>query len=158
MRLFYCPVCGKEEIRSDDPYKNERTISNLRDGYGRPITHYKCECGNYLAGSMSISGWGDFMIQYCKDTIRGYNKGGCYYAGTFSPDGGDCDFSEKAKQCYEKRKEDAKQKEAQLLTEVHWFEQCDKNDGDKCEHGRCVKAILSLGGENSGFFCGRGCK
>lgn len=158
MRLFYCPACGKEEIRSDDPYKTERTVLNLRDGYGRPITHYKCECGNYLAGSMDISGWEEHMIRYCKDTIRGYNKGGSYYANNSSMDGADCDFFEKAKQCYEMRKEDAKRKAAKLLEEIHWFEQCDKKAGDKCEHGRCMNAILTLGGEKSGFFCGKASK
>lgn len=158
MRLFYCPMCGKEEIRSDDPYKNERTISNLRDGYGRPIIHYKCECGNYLAGSMDVSGWEDHMIQYCKETIRGYNKGGCYYTRNSSLNGDNCGFFEKAKWCYQKRKEDARENASKLFREIHWFEQCDKNDGDKCEHGRCVKAILALGGESTGFICGKGSK
>lgn len=104
MRLFYCPICGKEEIRNDDPYKNERTITNIRDGYGRPIFHYKCECGNYLAGSMDVSGWDERMIQYCKDTIRGYNKDGCYYSFNSSLSGDDCDLFERAKHCYEMRK------------------------------------------------------
>ena len=57
MRLFYCPECNKEEITNSELYKNEYTINNMRDGYGRPIRHYKCECGNYLAGSMDINGW-----------------------------------------------------------------------------------------------------
>ena len=107
MRLFYCPICGKEQIRNDDPYKDERTIINIRDGYGRSISHYKCECGNYLAGSMDITGWDEHMIQYCKDTIKGYNKGGCYYSYNSSLNGNDCDLYENAKQCYEKRKKNA---------------------------------------------------
>lgn len=147
MKLFYCPICGKEEIRNDNPYKNERTITNIRDGYGRPISHYKCECGNYLAGSMDISGWDEHMIQYCKDIIRGYNKDGCYYS--FSGD--DYDLFERAKQCYKKRKENAANT---FLKQVHWYEQCDKNNGEKCECGRCKYSVLSLGQEN-GFFCGR---
>lgn len=51
-RLFYCPECGKEQILNNNPYEKEKTIINIRDGYGRPITHYKCECGNYFAGNM----------------------------------------------------------------------------------------------------------
>lgn len=81
MRLFYCPECGKEEIKKGCPSRNEVTFANIRDGFGRPITHYKCECGNLLAGSMDISGWEDDedLIFYAKDTIKGYNKNGCYY-------------------------------------------------------------------------------
>lgn len=48
MRLFYCPKCSKEEISSNDIYRGEYTINNMRGGYGRSIKHYKCECGNYL--------------------------------------------------------------------------------------------------------------
>lgn len=154
MRLFYCPVCGKEEIRSDDPYRNERTIVNIRGGFGRTISHYKCECGNYLAGSMSITDGDEYMIQHCKDTIRGYNKGGCYYNCNSSLNGDKCDLLESAKQCYERRKEEARERAEALLRKINWHEQCDKNAGDKCEHGRCKYSVLSLK-QRSGFFCGR---
>lgn len=112
MKLFYCPVCYKEEVRSDDPYKNEKTIVNVRDGYGRPITHYKCECGNYLAGSMNISDWKDdeSLIGYAKGIIEGYNKGGCYYDHNSSLNGDNSDLFERAKQVYKQRKEDAEKK------------------------------------------------
>ena len=81
MILFYCPECGKEEIKNVRQSEIETTFVNIRDGYGRPITHYKCECGNILAGSINVSGWENdkFAIRYAKDTIKGYNKGGCYY-------------------------------------------------------------------------------
>lgn len=104
MRLFYCPKCGKEQISKEDLYKGEYSINNMRDGYGRPIRHYKCECGNYLAGSMDVSGWEDdeCSITYAKETIKGYNPGGCYYDFNY-PSG--YDLSEKAKRCYEERKE-----------------------------------------------------
>lgn len=154
MRLFYCPTCGKEQIRNDDPYKNERTIVNIRDGYGRPISHYKCECGNYLAGSMDIFDWDEHMIQYCKDTIKGYNKDGCYYAYNSSLSGDDCDLFERAKQCYEKRKKDTEKRVNALLKEIHWYEQCDKNNGDKCEHSRCKYSKIVLE-ENNIIFCNR---
>lgn len=80
MRLFYCPKCGKEKIK-DSRSPRDITFANLRGGYGRPITHYKCECGNLLAGSMDVTGWEDDKnsIIYAKETIKGYNKGGCYY-------------------------------------------------------------------------------
>lgn len=41
-----------------------------------------------------------------------------------------------------------------FLKEIHWYEQCNKNKGDTCEHGRCQYSVLTLGQE-SGFFCGR---
>lgn len=80
MRLFYCPKCGSLEIKNGQS-KIDSTFLNIRDGYGRPITHYKCECGNLLAGSMDVTGWEEDidLIVYAKATISGYNKGGCYY-------------------------------------------------------------------------------
>lgn len=54
-------------------------MSNLRGGYGRPITHYKCICGNFLAGSMDVSEWNDDDIMYAKAVIQGYNEGGAYF-------------------------------------------------------------------------------
>ena len=109
MRLFYCPKCQKEEIREDNPYRCEETITNMRDGWGRPIRHYKCECGNYLAGSMDVNGWLDDpnAILYCKETINGYNPGGCYYDGIVGLNGDKSDMYERAKKCYEYRKRTA---------------------------------------------------
>lgn len=117
MRLFYCPECNKEEIRNDDPYKNEYTISNMRDGYGRPIRHYKCECGNYLAGSMDINGWVDDKdaILYCKETIEGYNRGGCYYDFNTTLRGGEIDLFERAKQVYEERRQRGLRRKSPIL-------------------------------------------
>lgn len=105
MRLFYCPKCNKEKISTNDIYRGEYTISNMRGGYGRPIRHYKCECGNYFAGSIDISGWEDDedSIKYCKDTINEYNKNGCFY--NLSIENG-IDPFERAKQVYEERKID----------------------------------------------------
>ena len=81
MKLYYCPNCGKEEIKNDDLLRNEITLANIRDGYGRPITHYRCNCGNYLAGSINIYGMEDDKgaIDYYKHIIKEYNKGGCFY-------------------------------------------------------------------------------
>lgn len=117
MRLFYCPECNKEEIRNDDPYKNEYTISNMRDGYGRPIRHYKCECGNYLAGSMDVNGWVDDKdaIEYCKETIKGYNRGGCYYDFNTTLRGGEIDLFERAKQVYEERRQRGLRRKSPIL-------------------------------------------
>ena len=94
MRLFFCPKCGKEQILNDDPCETERTIINMRDGYGRVIRHYKCECGNYLAGSMSIDNWDQEGISYAKFLIKSYNDGGCFYYP---------EILEQAIYCYEKR-------------------------------------------------------
>lgn len=117
MRLFYCPECNKEEIRNDDPYKNEYTINNMRDGYGRPIRHYKCECGNYLAGSMDVNGWVDDKdaILYCKETIKGYNRGGWYYKDNMSFSGDKTDLFERAKIVYEDRKQRGLRRQSPIL-------------------------------------------
>ena len=81
MRMFYCPVCHKEEIKKDYPLRSSITFVNTRDGYGRPIVHYKCECGNLLAGSIDITGYenDNYLLQYSKVLIEGYNKDGRYY-------------------------------------------------------------------------------
>lgn len=83
MRLFYCPKCGKEEIKNVYPSRDEITFRNIRDGYGRPIVHYKCECGNLLAGSIDISELNENAIRYDKDIITCYNSGGCYCDGLY---------------------------------------------------------------------------
>lgn len=41
-----------------------------------------------------------------------------------------------------------------FLKEIHWYEQCDKNIGDKCEHSRCQYSVLTLGQESK-LSCGR---
>ena len=111
MMLFYCPECNREQILgANNPYINEKTIINLRDGYGRPIVHYKCECGNYLAGSMDITGLDEHKVQYCKNIIREYNKNGCFYHDNLTLSGDSCDLFESAKQCYEDRKKKYKEK------------------------------------------------
>jgi len=81
MKVKYCPKCGKLELIETTDF-NYRYFTNMRDGYGRPIRHYKCECGNYLAGIMDITGLSDNEtdnIKYAKDIITAYNIGGDYY-------------------------------------------------------------------------------
>ena len=90
-RLFYCPNCDKEEITNENLYKDERTIINMRDGCGRPIRHYKCECGNYLAGMVGHINGNDDILYY-KEVIKMYNN--------------EETLLEKAKICYEDRKND----------------------------------------------------
>lgn len=78
-RFYYCPACGKETVvtsEKDNPYRGEDTIINIRDGYGRPIHHYKCECGNYLAGCMDLSGFDDHGPEYAKSIIKDYQRDG----------------------------------------------------------------------------------
>ena len=86
MRLFYCPKCGKQEIKDEYIKKSDITYRNIRDGFGRPITHYKCECGNLLAGSMDVTTENennDGFILYAKGVIEDYNKDGNYYEEGF---------------------------------------------------------------------------
>ena len=50
MFYFYCPKCGFDKEVDKLP---KGTVANIRDGYGVPIHHYKCEqCGNLDAGFM----------------------------------------------------------------------------------------------------------
>lgn len=99
MRLYYCPECGseqllsKEQLAKENPYKLKETIINMRDGYGRPITHYQCNCGNYLAGSIDVTGWDENGIKYAKHIIKDYNKGGIFYTE---------DIKERAEKFYKK--------------------------------------------------------
>lgn len=52
MYYFYCPNCGKEDEVKERP---RDTVSNIRDGYGTPISHYECsECHNLDAGFMRM--------------------------------------------------------------------------------------------------------
>lgn len=106
-KLFYCPECGQEKISNDNLYKGSETIVNVRDGYGRPIIHYRCECGNYLAGSINVSDCSDDegAIVYYKEVIKDYNRGGFYYKANKDPGNRNIvDLFEKAKLCYEARK------------------------------------------------------
>ena len=84
--IYYCPKCKKLTIG----YKKDRdTISftNIRDGYGRPLHHAKCECGNYLAAYMDFNEKDTRiepeLINYIKSIIEGYNVEGCYYNDGF---------------------------------------------------------------------------
>lgn len=84
MYLYYCPKCGKIEIVSEyskyKEYVKERTCANIRDGYGRPIQHIKCSCGNYLAGFISLPEECDSDdIEYFKNIITDYNENGMYF-------------------------------------------------------------------------------
>ena len=99
MRLFFCPECGKKQVLNHDPYENKHTITNMRCGYGRPIRHYKCECGNYLAGSMDVTNWDEEGIKYAMDVIKSYNKGGTFYNFDDTQD-----IAEHAEIVYKKRK------------------------------------------------------
>lgn len=78
-KFYYCPSCGKETVvtnNRENPYRGEDTILNIRDGFGRSIRHYKCECGNYLAGCMNIEGFDDHGVDYAKSIIKGYQRDG----------------------------------------------------------------------------------
>jgi hypothetical protein len=81
MEMYYCPKCGKFEINFNSrERRNERTVSNCRDGWGRPIYHYLCECGNPLAGTMFIEDQNDNeLVEYSKYVIEAYNEGGDFF-------------------------------------------------------------------------------
>lgn len=78
-KCYYCPKCKKEikDMSNCYPPINTKTTTNLRDGYGRIIKHYKCECGNYLAGVVEVKDNDEW--DYMKEIIREYNPGGTFY-------------------------------------------------------------------------------
>lgn len=68
---FYCPNCGYEQSSIKKLPKGG--VSNIRDGYGRPIYHYECpKCGNLDAGAMQIEGDDDRWKSYCRVVIGSY--------------------------------------------------------------------------------------
>ena len=80
--IFYCPQCNKLDmdfrISLDIPQ-----VVNIRDGYGHPLYHVKCECGNCLSAGIHYtkeeveSDLG--LLDYIKEIITNYNKGGYFY-------------------------------------------------------------------------------
>lgn len=84
--IYYCPKCGK----LDTNFKMARDIprvGNIRDGYGHPLYHMKCDCRNYLAAGIHFSkdevDKDQSLIEYIKEVITGYNKGGIFYHDGF---------------------------------------------------------------------------
>lgn len=84
--IFYCPQCGKTDLEYNHD-KTKFSFGNMRDGYGRPIHHTKCECGNCLAAYISFTKEDvekDIgMMNYVKELIAGYNRDGIYYTDGF---------------------------------------------------------------------------
>ena len=85
--MIYCPKCGMFDLHKNKyPYGCGPTFLNVRDGWGTPICHFKCQCGNDYAGLMYIdedlenakSDCAEDVVEYYKDIIRGYNPGGRY--------------------------------------------------------------------------------
>lgn len=84
--LWYCPKCGYEELKDSLPKKNnfkgeedvfDLTWTNIRDGYGTPIRHFLCNCGNRNAGVMHFQVVKDESydtIEYFKSVIEMYQN------------------------------------------------------------------------------------
>ncbi len=67
---FFCPNCKLEKEVDRLP---RGTVPNIRDGYGVPINHYKCEkCANLDAGFMRERACDRDEKQYYKDIISLY--------------------------------------------------------------------------------------
>lgn len=70
MYYFYCPKCGFEGEVKKLPHG---TVGNPRDGYGRPIYHYKCSvCSNLDAGFMKEAKGDSSEKEYFKEIIKLY--------------------------------------------------------------------------------------
>lgn len=67
--------------------KDTPRVGNIRDGYGHPLYHMKCDCGNYWAAGIYFSkdevDKDQSLIDYIKEVITGYNKGGVFYQDGF---------------------------------------------------------------------------
>lgn len=69
---FYCPNCGNEMEVEEIP---RGTVANIRDGFGVPIRHYKCDrCSNLDAGFMSERDGSDEEKQYYRQVISRYQN------------------------------------------------------------------------------------
>lgn len=85
--LWYCPQCKDLEIKDclprqlihkDESLVNHCTFINLRNGFGMPIHHYLCSCGNERAGAMTIPDKPDVdvddIVYYYKSVISIYQE------------------------------------------------------------------------------------
>lgn len=77
--LFYCPVCRKEEILNMSRYNIPSHTIYISSGGDRPIHHYRCMCGNYLAGSVVVEGLPEEEVKSEKFLIEDDNEGGYTY-------------------------------------------------------------------------------
>ena len=72
MYYFYCPNCGNEYEVKNLP---RHTVGNIRDGWGMPINHYKCEkCLNLDAGFMLERRGDSDEKEYYKSVISMYQN------------------------------------------------------------------------------------
>jgi len=70
-RLYYCPACGEEIITDKHLYQGRETLINIGDGWNSPvIMHYRCHCGNKLAGSADVTDVNHFGIEKIKACIE----------------------------------------------------------------------------------------
>lgn len=76
MTFYYCPRCKKKTFSDSELPRDKVVVINLRDGWGRPIKHYECECGYKNAGSMNTNSWivDDYTTEYMKYVIGLYDK------------------------------------------------------------------------------------
>lgn len=72
MTLFYCPKCNKEQLLSNNPYKTEQTIINMRDGYGRAIYQKRGSC--CVRNKIIISTDGVKETMQLRDTSKSENE------------------------------------------------------------------------------------
>lgn len=72
MFYYYCPNCKYEDKIKDIP---RGAVGNIRDGYGRPISHFECpKCHNLDAGAMSIQDDNEEEREYYRSVISMYQN------------------------------------------------------------------------------------
>lgn len=77
--VFYCPKCEKCFVNHNDIIPKNSVAGEI-DGIETGIYHVKCDCGNYLAGYMQIEPDSLLLIDYARNHIRRFNKGGIWYS------------------------------------------------------------------------------
>jgi hypothetical protein len=72
MYYFYCPKCGNEMEVNKIP---RGCVPNIRDGFGMPIYHYRCDrCSNLDAGYMTERDGSEEEKYYYKHVISLYQN------------------------------------------------------------------------------------
>lgn len=81
--IFYCPKCNKIDGDFNFNKRTQITWKNIRDGYGRPITHIVCPyCKYELSGFINATGMynkndmydKENCVEYIRHVIQGYSN------------------------------------------------------------------------------------